>query len=111
MPSIAAHMVCAKLVAHNLSIDDPEFIKGSLLPDIIDNKESHKKIPGKYFYIPNIDYFIHTLDLSNNLYLGYLTHLLLDKYFLEDYVNNISRGKDLFSTKEIYQDYDYINNS
>ena len=35
----------------------------------------------------------------------------MDKYFLEDYVNNISRGKDLFSTKEIYQDYDYINNS
>ena len=43
MPSIAAHMICAKLVADKLEINDPEFIKGNLLPDIIDIKNSHKK--------------------------------------------------------------------
>ena len=109
MPSIAAHMVCAKLVASELKINDPEFIKGNLLPDIIDIKNSHKKIKGKYYYIPDIDYFINTLDLRDNLYLGYLSHLLLDKYFLENYIYDVVCGEEVFLSRIMYKEYDIIN--
>lgn len=109
MPSIAAHMICAKLVANELKIDDPEFIKGNLLPDIIDKKNSHKKIKGKYYYIPDIDYFINTLGLKDNLSLGYLSHLLLDKYFLENYIYDIVHGEEVFLDRTIYKEYDIIN--
>ena len=109
MPSIAAHMVCAKLVADELKINDPEFIKGNLLPDIINIKNSHSKIKGKYYYIPDIDYFTNTLNLNETLWLGYLSHLLLDKYFLENYIYDIVNGKEVFLSKIMYKEYDIIN--
>lgn len=109
MPSIAAHMICAKLVSNKLNINDSDFIKGNLLPDIIDIKDSHHKIVGKHYYIPNIDYFIKTLDLNDNLYLGYLTHLLLDKYFLEDYIYDQVNGEEVFLNRIMYKEYDIIN--
>ena len=36
MPSIAAHMVVAKLLEEKLGFKSTAFIKGNLLPDIID---------------------------------------------------------------------------
>lgn len=109
MPSIAAHMICAKLVAEKLNINDPEFIKGNLLPDIVDIENSHRKIKGKYYYIPNIDLIEKNIDLSDNLQLGYLTHLLLDKYFLEDYIYEQVEGKEVFLSRIMYKEYDIIN--
>ena len=109
MPNIAAHMICSKLVADNLNINDPEFIKGNLLPDIIDGENSHKKISGKHYYIPDIPYFINNLDLNDNLYLGYLSHLLLDKYFLENYIYDQVNGEEVFISRLIYKEYDIIN--
>ena len=106
MPSVAAHMICAKLVANELKIIHPEFIKGNLLPDIIDIQNSHRKIKGKYYYIPDINYFINILDFSDDLQLGYLSHLLLDTYFLEDYIYDMVHGQEVrinarnFSYKE-----------
>ena len=96
MPSIAAHMICAKLVAHELKIIYPDFMKGNLLPNIINIKNSHRKIKGKYYYIPDINYFINILDFCDNLHLGYLVHLLLDTYFLEDYIYDVVCGQDVF---------------
>lgn len=109
MPSIAAHMVCAKLVADELKINDIEFIKGNLLPDIINIKNSHNKIKGKYYYIPDIDYFTNTLNLNETLWLGYLSHLLLDKYFLENYIYDIVNGEEVFLSRIMYKEYDIIN--
>lgn len=109
MPSIAAHMVCAKLISNKLNINDSRFIKGNLLPDIIDIKDSHHKIKGKYYYIPDINYFLDNLNLNSNLYLGYLSHLLLDKYFLENYIYDRVNGEDVFFNHVIYKEYDIIN--
>lgn len=112
MPSIAAHMVCSKLVSELLKIEDPEFVKGNLLPDIIAKQDSHHKIRGKYYLIPNIEHFIKNNDLSKNINKGYLCHLLLDKYFLEEYVlNNIKDYNkiDLFSPDLMYNDYTNLN--
>lgn len=109
MPSIAAHMICAKLVAEKLNINDSEFIKGNLLPDIVDIENSHRKIKGKHYYIPNIALIEKNIDLNDNLHLGYLTHLLLDKYFLEDYIYEVVEGKEVFLSRIMYKEYDIIN--
>ena len=109
MPSIAAHMALAKLISTQLDLKEEDFIRGNLLPDIIRLEDSHYKIKGKYFMIPNTDYFKENFSLSNNLYLGYYTHLLLDKYFLEEYVPNKIGNLDVFKSKIIYKDYNKIN--
>ncbi len=109
MPSIAVHMAVAKLVGEKINITDQLFIKGNLLPDIINLDDSHHKIDGKYFLIPDISYFKEHLDLKNNLYLGYYTHLLLDKYFLEEYLPKYTTDINNFNNGTIYKEYDLIN--
>lgn len=111
MPSVAAHMICAKWVSDKLKIKDLDFIKGNLLPDIIDmpSEKSHLKIKGKYYEIPNVEVFLENANLKNNLTLGYLSHLLLDKYFLEDYIYDVVNGEEIFLNGKIYEEYDIIN--
>lgn len=109
MPSIASHMAVAKLIKEKLKINDVDFIKGNLLPDIINNDQSHHKIQGKYYLIPDINYFKQKLNLNKKLELGYFTHLLLDKYFLEEYIPSNINNLKIFENKKIYKEYDLIN--
>ena len=109
MPSIAAHMVIAKLVGDKLNIKNKEFIKGNLYPDVNLGPESHHKIQGKYYLIPDINYFQKNLDFNNPFQLGCYTHLLLDKHFLEEYIPEKIKRFDLFDNDILYQEYDYIN--
>lgn len=109
MPSICSHMIIAKEVAKRLNINSDEFIRGNLLPDIIDLKDSHHKIKKSVYMVPNINYFIKKLDLTSELDMGYLTHLLLDKHYLEDYLSNLYPNKNVFLDGLIYKDYDYLN--
>jgi len=111
MPSIAAHLVCAKLVAENLNIDDENFFQGNVLPDIINLSDSHSHIRGSYYLIPDIQKFLKKKK-TGYLYLGYLCHLLLDRYFLEEYIpQEIENYKEvnIFSKDLIYEDYTNIN--
>lgn len=110
MPNISSHMIVAKEISKILKIDSDDFIRGNLLPDIIDIEDSHHKIKSDIYMVPDIDYFVKNLDLNNDLYLGYLTHLLLDKHYLEDYLENLYPKKNVFFDGKIYQDYDYLNN-
>ena len=109
MPSISPHMIVAKEVAKKLNITSEDFIRGNLLPDIIDIANSHHKIKGDIYMIPDIKYFLKTLDLTKDLDIGYLTHLLLDKHFLEDYLKVLYPNKSIFLDGLIYKDYDYLN--
>lgn len=109
MPSITPHMVVATEVAKLLNINSEGFIRGNFLPDIIDIKNSHHKVESGIYMIPDIDYFIKKLDLTNDLDLGYLTHLLLDKHYLEDYLKKIYPNKNIFLDKKVYKDYDVLN--
>jgi len=110
MPSIGAHMVVGHLVGEKLNIETDDFIRGNLLPDIIDSKDSHHKIKGSIYLIPDINYWLNNLDFTNDLYIGYLVHLLLDKHYLEDYLGNLYPNQNVFIDGLIYKDYDYINN-
>ena len=109
MPSIAAHMVMAKLVGEKLNINCPEFIRGNLLPDVTLEEDSHHKIQGKIFKIPDADYFKDSLDLQDQSNLGYYVHLLLDKYFLEDFVPNNISNLEVFRQRIMYREYDIVN--
>ena len=108
MPSMSAHMAVAKKVSEQLNIDDYNFIKGNILPDLYDDKnKSHFKIKDKKYLIPNIEEAINELEINNNLYLGYITHLLLDKYYLENFLDKYDF--DVFKNGDLYEDYDYLN--
>lgn len=109
MPNIAAHMIVAKEVSERLKINDNDFIRGNLLPDVINISNSHNKIKGKYFLIPDIEYFKKNLNPTSNLDLGYLTHLLLDKYYLEEFIPQYVGDLTVFERKVIYHEYDLVN--
>ena len=49
------------------------------------------------------------MDLKSNLALGYLSHFLLDKYFLENYIYEVVKGEEIFLNGKIYEEYDIIN--
>ena len=103
MPNMSSHMAVAKRVSEILDINDKDFIIGNILPDLYnDKKKSHYKIMGDFYLIPDIDYYIKNFDLNSNLNLGYLTHLLLDKYYLEDYLEKKIPGVDVFDDDIIY---------
>lgn len=113
MPSIAAHLVVCKLVGNELNKESLGFIQGNVLPDIIKIEDSHCKIKGKYYLIPDIDASLKKSNIKDNDVLdGYLCHLLLDKYFLDEYVPNNIKEYDkvnLFQENGIYRDYSIIN--
>ena len=108
MPSMSAHLVCAKEVLKIVEIDDKiNFYKGAIYPDLI--KDGHYKMPSKnkMFYVPNISKFLENSNIKNeSFYLGYICHLLLDYYFLEEFA--IKFGYEPFINGSIYKDYDKI---
>lgn len=109
MPNISAHMVVATEVGKRLGLISDDFIRGNLLPDIIDIEDSHHKIQSGPYLVPDIKYFLKHLDLSKDINIGYLVHLLLDKHYLEDYLTKLYPGKNIFLDEKVYKDYDYLN--
>lgn len=109
MPSVCAHMVVAKIISKKININSEEFIRGNLLPDIIDDNDSHHKFVSGEYMVPDIDYFVSKIDYRNGLQIGYLTHLLLDKHYLNDYIKSLYPNVNIFLDKIIYEDYNVIN--
>lgn len=111
MPSIAAHMAVAKILSTKLNKNTPDFYRGNLLPDILEGSmvDTHFKVEGEHFMVTDVNQAKENLILTNDLDLGYFTHLLLDKLFLEEFVPTHIGRYDLFKTKEMYQDYDKVN--
>lgn len=111
MPSISAHIGCALKVMEKLNITDDRFIFGVLLPDItvIDKMQSHYKVQGTFFMVPDLELYKSKFDLSDPLYFGYYFHLYLDYYYLEDYLENNQKGIDVFAGPTLYHDYDILN--
>ena len=109
MPNISSHMIVALEVGKRININSKEFVKGNLLPDIIDIKDSHHKVESGPYLVPDIDYFLQHLDFSKDINIGYLVHLLLDKHYLEDYLLQLYPNRNIFLDQEVYKDYDYLN--
>lgn len=84
MPSIAAHLACADLVYKEIKSkisDKDKFYMGCILPDIINLEDSHLKVKGKYYLVPDIEKYKKESNVDDDIKIGYLCHLLLDKYF------------------------------
>lgn len=79
---------------------DNNFIKGSILPDITDDKS--KTHYGKSPAYTNLKKFLLSNNLSNSLNKGIFIHLITDYLFYNYYL-------DTFSKKYIYDDYDKSN--
>ena len=108
MPNISSHMAVAKRVQELLKINNDDFYRGNVLPDLYDDKvKSHYRIKGTRYSIPDIKRVKQELDLNKPINLGILTHLLLDKYYLEEYLINIE--ENVFYEKKVYNDYDVLN--
>ena len=54
MPNISAHLIVGREVGKRLNINSDDFMRGNVLPDVIDMKDSHHKIKKGIYFIPNI---------------------------------------------------------
>ncbi|MFI3307809.1 MAG: hypothetical protein R3Y21_04500 [Mycoplasmatota bacterium] len=110
MPSIAAHLAVSKLISGKLNIKNKiEFNNGTIYPDVVKNLHYRNK-NGSI----NIKKFLNNTKYKDEFLLGELTHLLLDKYFMEKFIKpKLDLKKDfkfIFSKEGIYNDYSIINN-
>ncbi len=109
---MVAKLVWDKIDKNGKKINKKEFYKGCILPDIIKSEDSHYKIKGKYYLIPDIEKYKKNNSMDKDINKGYLCHLLLDKYFLEEYVIDNVPDYDkvqLFSPELMYNDYTNMN--
>lgn len=109
MPSIATHMAVTKLVGERLGRYTDDFIIGNILPDLLNNPDSHIKIKNRNIFVPNIKYVKEKIDLNSDLQFGYYIHLMLDKYYLEDLFLKKINDIGVFENKILYNEYSYIN--
>ena len=126
MASAIIHLCVAKEVNKYLGMDEYQILLGSIAPDISkqigETKEiSHFLDHSNEDDIPNINHFLtkYEDDLTNPFTMGYLIHLLTDKYWFRDYVYKfIERYATDRNKKEltytaikdvIYNDYTNIN--
>lgn len=113
MPNIVAHYIVGKLVQRKLNISNQDYLKGNLYPDYID-VTMHYRTLGRKFEIPDIKKFMTDDKFSDSYFkIGFLTHLMLDKLFLDDYVINHIYDKiddkiNIFESDKIYLDYTNI---
>ena len=126
MASAVIHLCVAKKVNEYLEMDEEILLLGSIAPDI-------SKLVGETKFashfldgttedgIPNIDRFLNKYqsELNKPFEMGYLIHLLTDKYWFRDYIYKYidryakeEQEKDLTYTAMkhlIYNDYTNLN--
>ena len=126
MASAVIHLCVAKKVNEKLKMDEKMIALGSIAPDI-SKQIGQTKVVSHFLdgqnedEIPNIDRFVkkYRNELNKPFEMGYLIHLLTDKYWFRDYVYNyISRYENKEGVSEltytgiknlIYNDYTNLN--
>ena len=88
MPSHKIHLAIAKKLNEKLNLDLDLFMLGNVLPDIC--RENHRlshyqNLDKKVFCFADPDKFLskHKNELDNPIMLGYLTHILADRFYNE----------------------------
>lgn len=126
MASAIMHLCIAKEVNKYLQMDERYLLLGSIAPDLSKELGETKEISHFLDHsneddLPNIDRFLkkYRQELNNPFTMGYFIHLLTDKYWFRDYINNyISRYTHDKEKKTltysairsvIYDDYTNIN--
>ena len=126
MASAIIHLCVAKEVNKYLKMDENEILLGSIAPDIAKQIGQTKEISHFLDHtneddIPNIDRFLakYKDDLKSPFTVGYLIHLLTDKYWFRDYIYTYIERFTKSKTKKnitytairdvIYNDYTNLN--
>ena len=114
MPSHNIHLAVSKKINRILNMDSDSFMLGNVLPDIIckDHVRTHfcPNKPGiAGITKPDVFYKKYKDTLNNPTMLGYLVHLLTDKFYNEYVFKNYflydENGEDkglIFNGKEMY---------
>lgn len=101
MPGYVIHLAIGKrYVDINHVIDVKEFLKGCIMPDLLDKQKSHY---GESSSSPNFQRFLTMNSLDTEYNQGYLLHLITDYLFYNKYLREFS--------DEIYHDYNKLNES
>ena len=99
MPSHKIHMAIAQIINQELMLDNDKIILGSVLPDLElthNHGLSHFQYVDEYPYnLANAYEFIKKYNLYDDISIGYIIHLLTDKYY-----------NDIF----YYEFYDFLDN-
>lgn len=108
MPSLSAHFACATIVQEKLSIENKfDFFRGTIYPDLVQDSHFKMKSNNGVFMVPCFSEYLQTIKYNlGDFEKGYLVHLLLDKYYLEEFA--CKYGLEPFLNKKIYCDYSLI---
>lgn len=121
MASRIMHLIIAKLIEEEFGLNHNRFGIGNLMPDAHNDKNASKRvshfvIPGKIDYgnrYLDYDRFVYENDLTDDLNLGYMSHLIADDEWLRkiyvpimlDENEKIIREKQ----NDYYRDYGKLN--
>lgn len=118
MASAIIHICVAKRVNAILKMPENLLCLGAIAPDINkqigkDKKTSHF-FDENHFNIPDIDFFLQKYqnDLNHPFTMGYLIHLLTDKYWFQEFVPHYLKQHNISKTtfsRYLYQDYMNLN--
>lgn len=88
MPSLITHLKISQNICKDLQLPKYEFYLGNLLPDFYGN--NHKESHYSNNRIPNINNFMNEFSNLNltPVEIGYLCHLLTDKFYNDFIFNN-----------------------
>ncbi|MCI9234245.1 MAG: hypothetical protein HFH08_06640 [Bacilli bacterium] len=106
MPSFASHIVVAKMVSKKLRLKDSlSYYRGTIYPDLIDEKNHYKKTEGN-IRIAVPAHYLESQKMFSFFELGYYIHLLLDEIYLREYIlgQNV-HPENMFLDNSIYEDY------
>ena len=99
MPGYIIHIAIGKQYAQKNKITDlNDFIKGIIMPDLLDKRTSHY---GNDSSCPNLKKFLAENNLDSDYNKGYFLHLITDYLFYNKFL-------ECFSEK-LYSDYNKLN--
>lgn len=106
MANYTLHIAIAKeYLKKHKKYDEEEFIKGTIYPDTVKNKEfTHFS---KTSADCNLMEFLSKYSIEDSYYAGWFLHLIVDIEFYHNYLdwdNRVDKNKEL-----LYQDYDILN--
>lgn len=113
MPSHKIHMAIAQIVNKELKLNNDKITLGSVLPDLTIMKNhglSHFQYIDEYPYnLASADEFVKKYNMFDDISIGYIIHLLTDKYYNYRYYNDFYDFKDNKPYK-LKEEYSYIDN-
>ncbi len=106
MANYAIHIAIAKeYMKNHKGYNEEEFIKGTIAPDLVQDKTTthFSNMSSK----ANLEEFLKKYSIKDSYYAGWFLHLIVDKKFYIEYLNDWDNREDASQVK-LYCDYDII---